>query len=257
MHVQVPILFALSEAQLFELARCMGSATFKAGQLVFRKGDPGIFLRAAERLCSCVRLRQLASSLRWREAWPAPASRPASWSSARARKARSVCKSDPRLLAEHLSEWSAASEQQAAQGGRLQAGLEWCQPSSSVSKLQTACRASASAATSSAYQLPRWMQKLAHLTSCACVCAGDMFYVIEEGSFTVFNEQDQELARVGKGSCFGELALLRQVQPGQVYSLRPAKAAEQSYLQQQKRSARKDEVQQSCSSLPAPCSSRL
>ena len=42
-------------------------------------------------------------------------------------------------------------------------------------------------------------------------CAGDMFYVIEEGSFTVFNEHNQELARVGKGSCFGELALLRQV----------------------------------------------
>ena len=38
---QVPILFALSEAQLFELARCMGSATFTAGQLVFAKGDPG------------------------------------------------------------------------------------------------------------------------------------------------------------------------------------------------------------------------
>ena len=38
-----------------------------------------------------------------------------------------------------------------------------------------------------------------------------MFYVIEEGSFTVTNDQNQELARVGKGSCFGELALLRQV----------------------------------------------
>ena len=35
--------------------------------------------------------------------------------------------------------------------------------------------------------------------------------MIEEGSFTVTNEKDQELARVGKGSCFGELALLRQV----------------------------------------------
>ena len=41
----MPILFALSEAQLFELARCMGSATFKAGQLVFSKGDPGEHFR--------------------------------------------------------------------------------------------------------------------------------------------------------------------------------------------------------------------
>ena len=40
--LQVPILFALSEAQLFELARCMGTATFTAGQLVFAKGDPGV-----------------------------------------------------------------------------------------------------------------------------------------------------------------------------------------------------------------------
>ena len=43
--------------------------------------------------------------------------------------------------------------------------------------------------------------------------AGDMFYVIEEGSFTVFNEAQQELARITKGSCFGELALLRQACP--------------------------------------------
>ena len=38
-----------------------------------------------------------------------------------------------------------------------------------------------------------------------------MFYVVEEGSFTIFNDDENELARVGKGSCFGELALLRQV----------------------------------------------
>ena len=38
-----------------------------------------------------------------------------------------------------------------------------------------------------------------------------MFYVIEDGSFTIYSERDgAELARVGKGSCFGELALLRQ-----------------------------------------------
>ena len=38
-----------------------------------------------------------------------------------------------------------------------------------------------------------------------------MFYVIQEGNFTIYNDQGQELARVGKGSCFGELALLRKV----------------------------------------------
>ena len=44
--------------------------------------------------------------------------------------------------------------------------------------------------------------------------AGDQFYVIEDGSFTIYNERDgAELARVGKGSCFGELALLRQARP--------------------------------------------
>lgn len=38
-----------------------------------------------------------------------------------------------------------------------------------------------------------------------------MFYVIEDGTFTIFKVEGQELARVSKGSCFGELALLRQV----------------------------------------------
>lgn len=37
-----------------------------------------------------------------------------------------------------------------------------------------------------------------------------MFYVIEEGTFTIYDNLDAELARIGKGSCFGELALLRQ-----------------------------------------------
>ena len=40
--------------------------------------------------------------------------------------------------------------------------------------------------------------------------AGDTFYVIEEGTFTVFDDTLGELARISKGSCFGELALLRQ-----------------------------------------------
>lgn len=40
---------------------------------------------------------------------------------------------------------------------------------------------------------------------------GDSFYVVEEGSFLIHNEAGSELAKIGKGSCFGELALLRQV----------------------------------------------
>ena len=43
--------------------------------------------------------------------------------------------------------------------------------------------------------------------------AGDRFYVIEDGTFLVYNAAGEELARVSKGSCFGELALLRQVRP--------------------------------------------
>jgi CRP-like cAMP-binding protein len=35
-----------------------------------------------------------------------------------------------------------------------------------------------------------------------------MFYVVEEGDFTIY-DGTSELARVGPGSCFGELALLR------------------------------------------------
>ena len=41
--------------------------------------------------------------------------------------------------------------------------------------------------------------------------AGDVFYVVEEGNFTIYDDDENELARVGKGTCFGELALLRQV----------------------------------------------
>ena len=37
--------------------------------------------------------------------------------------------------------------------------------------------------------------------------------MIEEGTFTIFDNAGQELARVGKGSCFGELALLREARP--------------------------------------------
>ncbi|KAL0050057.1 hypothetical protein WJX82_003639 [Trebouxia sp. C0006] len=39
---------------------------------------------------------------------------------------------------------------------------------------------------------------------------GDVFYVVEEGNITIYDDDENELARVGKGSCFGELALLRQ-----------------------------------------------
>ena len=39
---------------------------------------------------------------------------------------------------------------------------------------------------------------------------GDNFYIIQEGSFTCMGQGGKELARIGEGSCFGELALLRQ-----------------------------------------------
>ena len=38
---KVPILFSLTDAQLYELARCMKYQTLQANQLVFKKGDPG------------------------------------------------------------------------------------------------------------------------------------------------------------------------------------------------------------------------
>lgn len=34
--------------------------------------------------------------------------------------------------------------------------------------------------------------------------------MIEEGTFTIFDNSGRELARVSKGSCFGELALMHQ-----------------------------------------------
>ena len=37
--------------------------------------------------------------------------------------------------------------------------------------------------------------------------------MIEDGTFLIYNGAGEELARVSKGSCFGELALLRQVCP--------------------------------------------
>ncbi|KAG2497546.1 hypothetical protein HYH03_004293 [Edaphochlamys debaryana] len=38
---------------------------------------------------------------------------------------------------------------------------------------------------------------------------GDCFYIVHSGAFTVFDDAGKELARVGEGGCFGELALLR------------------------------------------------
>ena len=38
---RVPVLFALSEQQLFELAHCMKNHSIAAGQMVFRQSDPG------------------------------------------------------------------------------------------------------------------------------------------------------------------------------------------------------------------------
>ncbi len=37
----MPILCTLSERQLWQLARAMGSAAFRKGDVVFRKGEPG------------------------------------------------------------------------------------------------------------------------------------------------------------------------------------------------------------------------
>ena len=52
-----------------------------------------------------------------------------------------------------------------------------------------------------------------HQQICKGLYTGDVFYVVEEGSCTIYDDDENELARVGKGSCFGELALLRQVRP--------------------------------------------
>lgn len=38
---QVPLLYNLTEQQLWQLAKSMGTATYKAGQMVFLKGDIG------------------------------------------------------------------------------------------------------------------------------------------------------------------------------------------------------------------------
>ncbi len=40
-RLQVPVLFALREPQLFELARCMRNHSVAAGQVVLRQGDAG------------------------------------------------------------------------------------------------------------------------------------------------------------------------------------------------------------------------
>ena len=53
---------------------------------------------------------------------------------------------------------------------------------------------------------------------------GDVFYIIEEGTFSIFDDKKTELARVGKGSCFGELALLKQdVRAANVVAITDAK----------------------------------
>ena len=39
---------------------------------------------------------------------------------------------------------------------------------------------------------------------------GDSFYVVEDGTFSITNEEGAEVAKCSKGQCFGELALLRQ-----------------------------------------------
>ena len=54
---------------------------------------------------------------------------------------------------------------------------------------------------------------------------GDSFYVVEDGLFAVTDENDNELARCGKGQCFGELALLRsEPRAATVVALQSSKA---------------------------------
>ena len=43
---KVPILFSLSNSQLFDLARCMKYHTLQAGQVVFKKGEPGLLFKS-------------------------------------------------------------------------------------------------------------------------------------------------------------------------------------------------------------------
>ena len=45
---KVPVLFALSEQQLFELAHCMKNHAIAAGQMVFRQGDPGMLANLSQ-----------------------------------------------------------------------------------------------------------------------------------------------------------------------------------------------------------------
>lgn len=48
---KVPILFSLSNSQLFGLAQCMKYHTLQAGQVVFKKGEPGEPIYPMMRLC--------------------------------------------------------------------------------------------------------------------------------------------------------------------------------------------------------------
>ena len=60
---KVPILFSLSDDQLFELAKCMKYQTLQANQLVFRKGDPG---ERQQRFCVMQKpMQQLLGCLTW------------------------------------------------------------------------------------------------------------------------------------------------------------------------------------------------
>ena len=57
---KVPVLFTLSEQQLFELAHCMKNHAIAAGQMVFRQGDPGGF--AGHRLSEAPHLEDMLFS---------------------------------------------------------------------------------------------------------------------------------------------------------------------------------------------------
>ena len=52
---KVPVLFALQEKQLFDLARCMKTHAIAADQMVFRQGDPGAQLLLSLLIPLCTR----------------------------------------------------------------------------------------------------------------------------------------------------------------------------------------------------------
>ena len=166
---KVPILFSLSNSQLFDLAHCMKYHTLQAGQIVFKKGEPGELLLV-------LLMHTQAMKLLIKSEKPPPDHGPLYL---------------PACLLTCPSIWLPVPV-----AGFVPACLPAC-----LSVCLSVCLSIC-------------------LSVCPSVClvfetseshAGDVFYVVEEGNFTIYDDDENELARVGKGSCFGELALLRQV----------------------------------------------